>query len=121
MENPSRPPSLNSDAAMLPLKWSPKEKAIARRAFDRALARELEAVLRESKDKAANIEEPSELWKLERFLTQSRQEIKRKYDFRYGVLPRVLAQLLRDERLTENDLEGLPHDKLDLIHRMASL
>lgn len=42
----------------------------ARKAFDRLLARELEAVLCESKDKAAIIEEPSELWELERFLAQ---------------------------------------------------
>ena len=35
---------------MRPLTWSSKEKAIVRRAFDRALARELKTAIRESKD-----------------------------------------------------------------------
>jgi hypothetical protein len=121
MGDPSRLSALNPDAAMRPLKWSSKEKAIARRAFDRALARELKTALRESKDLAAKIEEPSGLWELERFLTQRRKEIDRKYDFRYSVLPFVFANLFRDNRLTEDDLEGLPQDKLDLIRRIASI
>ena len=68
------------------MKWSPAEKAVARRAFDLALRRELEAVVREAKDRAAKIQEASELWELERWLTQRRQEIDRKYDYRYSVL-----------------------------------
>src|ERR1700682_1217130 len=47
--------------AMRDLKWSPAEKAIARKAFDRALGRELEAVILETKSKAAKIQEPSDL------------------------------------------------------------
>jgi hypothetical protein len=61
--------------AMRDLKWSPAEKAVARKAFDRALGRELEAVILETKSRAAKIQEPSGLWELERYLTQRRQEI----------------------------------------------
>jgi hypothetical protein len=50
------------------LKWSPAEKAIARKAFDQALGRELGGIL-ETKSKAAKIQEPSGLWELERYLT----------------------------------------------------
>jgi hypothetical protein len=83
------------------MKWSPAEKAVARRAFDLALNRELEAVVREAKDRAAKITEPSELWELERWLAERRREIDRKYDYRYSILPLVLAALLR----TEDDLQ----------------
>jgi hypothetical protein len=121
MGDPSRLPAPDPDAAMRPLKWSSKEKTIARRAFDQALARELKAALRESKDMATKIEEPSGLWELECFLTQRRKEIDRKYDFRYLVLPVVFANLLRDRRLTEDELQGLSQDKLDLIRRIASM
>ena len=58
---------------------------------DQALGRELEAVILEAKSKAAKIREPSGLWELEQYLTQCRQEIDRKYDYRYSVLPLVLA------------------------------
>lgn len=113
---PSRAAS-GAGTAMRDLKWSPAEKAIARRAFDQALARELEAVILETKTKAAQIQEPSGLWELERYLTQRRQEIDRKYDYRYSVLPLVLANLLSGGRLNENELHGLGKDKLGYIHR----
>jgi hypothetical protein len=57
--------------AMRDLKWSPAEKAIARKAFDQALGRELEAVILEAKSKAAKIREPSGLWELEQYLTHA--------------------------------------------------
>lgn len=50
-------------------------KAIARRAFDQALRCELQQLVREAKDRAAAITEASELWKLESWLTERRQEI----------------------------------------------
>ncbi len=107
--------------AMPNWKWSPAEKAAARNAFDRALSRELEALVREAKDRVARIGEASELWKLERWLGERRSEIDRTFDFRYSVLPIVFAKLLRDGRLTEEDLHGLASDKLDAIRQMARL
>ncbi len=106
---------------MYELKWSHAEKTVARRAFDLALGKELEAVLQEAKRRAARIEEPSELWDLESWLTERRREIDRRYDFRYSILPLVFAQLLRDGRLTEDDLHGLAHEKLDLIRRASAI
>jgi hypothetical protein len=98
-------------------KWSGEEKAVARRAFRHALGQELEAVIREAKNRAARIKEPSELWDLEEFLTQRRQEIDRKYDYRYSVLLLVFANLLREGCISEEDLRGLSQDKLEFICR----
>ncbi len=102
---------------MRELKWSPGEKAVARRAFDGALQRELEAVMREAKERTARIKTPTELWKLEEWLTRRRHEIDRKYDYRYSVLPLVFVVLLREGRLTEGDLDGLGEDKLARIRQ----
>ena len=106
---------------MYELKWSHGEKTVARRAFDLALGKELEALLQEAKGRAARIEEPSELWDLESWLTERRREIDRRYDYRYSILPLVFAQLLRDGRLTEDDLHGLGQEKLDLIRRASAI
>jgi len=92
---------------MRDLKWSPAEKAIARKAFHQALQRELEAVILESKQMAAKINQPSDLWDLERYLPQRREEIERKYDYRYSVLPLVFGNLVREGRLSEEELYGL--------------
>jgi hypothetical protein len=100
-------------------KWSPAEKAVARRAFDLALSRELDAAVREAKERAARIEEASELWDLEHWLGEQRRRIDHDFDYRYSVLPVVFANLLRDRRITEDDLCGLAPDKLDAIRYMA--
>ncbi len=56
-------------------KWSPTEKAIARKAFDQALQREFHALIDEVKQMARDIEEPSQVWELERHLAKRRKEI----------------------------------------------
>ena len=117
---PSRAPS-GAGIAMQDLKWSATEKVIARKAFNLALERELQAVILEAKSKAAKIQEPPGLWDLEQYLTQRRQEIDRIYDYRYSVLPLVLANLLSNGRLVEEELHGLGEDKLGWIQRCSSI
>ena len=101
--------------------WSPKEKAAARRAFDLALSRELEGIIRDTKDRAARITEASDLWDLERWLGERRRQIDGMFDYRYSVLPRVLAALLRAGQISEDALRGLAADKLDAIRHIARI
>lgn len=108
-------PTQNVYSKMRDLRWSPKEKTIARRAFDRALHRELEATIQEARQMAARIKEPDELWELERHLTQRRKEIDAKYEFKYSVLLLVLADLVREARINPDELHGLGEDKLRII------
>jgi len=105
---------------MYELEWSHAEKKVARRAFDLALRKELEALILEAKDRAAKINQPSDLWVLEGWLTERRREIDRGYTYRYSVLPLVFARLLRDGRLAEDDLHGLGREKLDLIRKASA-
>ncbi len=100
-------------------KWSQTEKAAARKAFDAALSRELEAVIREAKARAAGVREASELWELERWIAERRHQIDRTFDFRYSVLPILFANLLREGRLAKEDLSGLAPEKLEAIRHMV--
>ena len=99
--------------------WSTSEKAIARRAFDAALKRELHEVMQEAKKMASQINEPDDLWDLEQYLTERRKDINRKYDPRGSRLKDVLGRLLYENRLGEDDLRGLREDKLKLIRSFA--
>jgi hypothetical protein len=74
--------------------WSRSEKIVARKAFDAALKRELHEVMQETKQMASQIKEPSDLWDLERYLTERRKDIDRKYDTRGSRLKDVLGRLL---------------------------
>jgi hypothetical protein len=99
--------------------WTPAEKTAARRAFDLALNRELDAVIREARERAARITQAAALWELEDWLGEQRRRIDRDFDYRYSVLPQVFAGLLSSGRLTEDDLYGLDSTKLDAIRHMA--
>ena len=100
--------------------WSRSEKLIARTAFDAALGRELHEVIQEAKRMASQIQQSSDLWDLEHYLTQRRKEIDRKYDYRYSQLTHVFGRLLHEQRLSEEDLLGLQEDKLKLIRSFAT-
>ena len=99
--------------------WSKSEKAIARTAFDAALGRELHELIQEAKKMASQIQQSSDLWDLENYLTGRRKEIDRKYDYRYSQLTHVFGKLLYENRLREEELRGLGQDKLKLIRSFA--
>jgi len=99
--------------------WSRSEKAIAHKAFDAALERELQELIREAKQKAGQIKQPADLWDLEHYLTQRRNEIDRKYDYRYSQLDLVFGRLLREKWIDEENLRGLREDKLRAIRSYA--
>lgn len=103
------------------LPWSHAEKQIARKAFERALDREFRSVIRRAKEMAGKIEQPTDLWDLEHYLTESRKRIDRTYDYRYSVLTAVFGRLVREGRLSEDELQGLGEDKLQSIRSYARL
>ena len=99
--------------------WSKSEKAIARTAFDAALKRELQEVMRKTEQMANQIKEPADVWELEHYLTERRKEINRKYDYRYSRLTHVFGRLLHEGRVSEEELRGLREDKLKPIRSFA--
>ena len=99
--------------------WSKSEKALARKAFDAALAQELHQVRQGTKQMANEIKPSSDLWDLELHLTQRRKEIDRKYDSRGSRLTDVLGRLLYEGRVDEEQLFGLREDKLKSIRAHA--
>ena len=111
-----------SDGTMMrDLTWSHAEKVIAREAFRRALDREFRETITKTKEIAKNIEQPADLWELEGYLTDSRKEIDRQYDYRYSVLPLVFGNLVRRGRLRMEELSGLREDKLKAIRSYVRL
>ena len=99
--------------------WLRSERAIARRAFDAALKRELQEVMQKAKRMASQIKEASDLWDLEQYLTRRRKEIDRKYDSRGSQLTHVFGTLLQEGRIAEEELRGLREDRLASIRSYA--
>jgi hypothetical protein len=68
---------------------------------------------------ASQIQQLSDLWDLESYLTQRRKEIDGKYDYRYSRLTHVFGKLLHEGRLREEELRGLREDKRKSIRSIA--
>jgi hypothetical protein len=73
--------------------WSRLEKVIARNAFDAALGQELHEVIRKAKKMDSQIQQVSDLWDLEHYLTHRRRRSGRKHDYRSLQLMRVFGRL----------------------------
>ena len=101
--------------------WSSSEKAIARTVFDGALMRELQEVMQEAKQKANQIEDPAHVWELERYLTQRRKDIDRRYEFRSSRLTQVFGQPLWEHRIREDELRSLGEHKIKAIRSCAEV
>ena len=119
MSSPSQSPIHYGYASASDMTWSRSEKAVARQAFDAALKRELHQLMQEAKEISGQINQPSDLWDLQEYLTQRRKEIDRKYDYRYSHLTQVFGRLLHETRVSEEELRGFSEDKLRTIRSLA--
>ena len=101
--------------------WSRREKAVARTVFDAALKRELHGIMQEVRWRSNQISKLDDLWDLERYLTEHRKDIDRKYDFRTSRLTWVFGRLLFEGRASEEELCSLGEDKLKAIRSCAKV
>jgi hypothetical protein len=109
------------EAKVHDIKWTNSEKKLAREVFESALQRELAEIIAEFKRKAAAVSVPDDLWSLLKRTDRKREEIDQKFDFRYSQLLHVFGRLLREQRITEDELHGLSEEKLAIILRIAAL
>lgn len=106
---------------MSDIQWSKTEKEIAQAAFKKAYEREIEAAIKEVRERANAIVEPGNLWQLHDFLSAKRHALDGKYDYRYTVLVFVFAQLIKEGWLHLNELEGLEPDKLTKVAALTRM
>ena len=101
-------------------KWSKTEKKIARSAFEKAYQRECSDLIEKIRTKAGEITEPDNIWRFHDFLTNKRDEIDEKYDYRYSKLILVFARLVKDGWLDFKDLKGLAENKIVRIESLIN-
>jgi hypothetical protein len=102
-------------------KWSGSEKKIAQRAFEAARESVLAGIMAEFKAKAAAAATVVEMWAVEDYLRDSRQQVQELLDYRYSVLLMVFARLIREGHMDEGQLAGLAAEKLEMIRQILSL
>ena len=100
--------------------WAPTEKKLARIAFDKAFERQCTAITQEARRMLECTAAPSDIFRVQEYLTQQRRIVDRLYDYRYSRLLEVFGRLLSDGWLREGDLNGLQPEKIAKIKHGAS-
>ena len=100
--------------------WTPTEKKLARMAFDNAFERQCTAITQEARRMLDTTTAPSEIFRVQEYLTEQRRIVDRLYDYRYSRLLGVFGRLLSDGLAREGDLHGLQPEKVNKIKHEAS-
>ena len=103
------------------LSWSAKEKQLARAVFEFAAVAEEQELLEHFKQKAAALKRMEDLWALQYAIRDAERDYQQKYDFRYSQLIIVFGRLVREGRISIDELNGLSEEKLKFIGRISSL
>jgi hypothetical protein len=64
--------------------------------------------------------QPSDVWKIHDYITEQRELIDAKCDYRYSAIIFVFARPLRQGWITEKDLERLHEEKIEKIKYMSA-
>jgi len=102
------------------LTWSPKEKRVAREVFERAALAEEHELLANCKMKAASLKNIEDLNSLQYWIQEAERAYQEKYDYRYSQLIIVFGRLLREQRISIEELGELDKEKLAYIKHIGS-
>jgi len=100
--------------------WAPTERKLARMAFDKAFERQCTAITQEARRMLETATAPSDVFRVQEYLTEQRRIVDRLYDYRYSRLLEVFGRLVSDGWLREGDLNGLQPAKIAKIKHEAS-
>jgi len=95
--------------------WSAQEQQIAKEALEGARIREVDSLVQLIREQASKIDNITDVWRLNDFLSARRFDIDGKYDDREDEMLFVLARLVKEGWVMTDDLQGLEGAKLAKI------
>lgn len=103
------------------ISWSQTERNLAKSAFDKAYERETSFILQAVREAASEITELEDLWRLNDYLSARRHDLEGKYDFDESSLMFTFANLIKEQWLNIEELEGLAAEKLAKISMLSKM
>jgi hypothetical protein len=101
--------------------WTAEEQELARAVFERAQARELEALILTLRTRSAALQTPEDIWQLHDFLSIRRHGIEGREAFQLAGLLFVFAAFVKDGLVDLEEFAGLSADKRAKIGAMVRI
>ncbi len=99
--------------------WTKKEKTIARKAFDLALARRNQQLVEYVN--TTPVQSIADVWALLDTLQAAAKDIDRVFDYRYSQLDLIFPRLIHDGLLSMEELDGFSAERLESYQRLQGL
>ena len=104
---------------MTPADWSSEEEQVARQAFNNGRQRFIESLISTLQSKCQELSTDESVWNMHDFLSTERHIFEGRSEFDYGNILFTLADLLKQQLITLDELEGLDPKKLAKIKAMS--
>lgn len=101
--------------------WTAEEAKLARVVFERALSREVEALIATLRQETTGLRDREDVWRLHDFLSIRRHAMEGRAAFDLAGLLFVFAAFVREGLVGLEEIEGLSADKRAKISAMARM
>ncbi|WP_115021823.1 hypothetical protein [Synechococcus sp. UW69] len=99
--------------------WTSEEEAVARHAFALGKQRSVVILIETLKDQSAKLDTPESIWSLHDFLSTERYQYEGRMEFDFSNILFTLADMIKQDLIKYNDLDGLNQLKLSKIKAMS--
>ncbi|MCB4410692.1 hypothetical protein [Synechococcus sp. MU1611] len=99
--------------------WTSEEEAVARHAFALGKQRSVVTLIETLKDQSAKLDTPESIWSLHDFLSTERYQYEGRMEFDFSNILFTLADMIKQDLIKYDDLNGLNQLKLSKIKAMS--
>ena len=104
---------------MTPADWSSQEEQVARHVFDNGRKRSIESLISVLQAKCQELSTDESVWSMHDYLSTERHIFEGRSEFDYNNILFTLADLLKQQLITLEELDGLDPKKLAKIKAMS--
>lgn len=99
--------------------WTQDELSIARTAFETGKQRSIEALIKTLQDSVESLATPESIWSLHDYLSTERYQYEGRSDFDTSNILFTLADMIKQQLISLENLNGLDQKKLSKVKAMS--
>ena len=99
--------------------WTQDELAIARAAFEAGKQRSIEVLIQTLQENVGGLNTPESIWQLHDYLSTERYQYEGRADFDTSNILFTLADMIKQQLISADNLNGLDQKKLSKVKAMS--